>query len=144
MSLVRLQHITKLYEPYLILDDISASIEHGDRIGLIGKNGSGKTTLTEIITGVIKDFKGKVTYAGGLGVGYLSQEPNLELNCMLRQEMLKVFQERLELEDEMFLISEEMEQRTDAGLLEAYARLQERHAQMGGYDYEHQINAFVA
>lgn len=140
MSLVRLQHITKLYEPYLILDDISASIEHGDRIGLIGKNGSGKTTLMEIITGVIKDFKGKVTYAGGLGVGYLSQEPNLELNCMVRQEMLKVFQERLELEDEMLLISEEMEQRTDAGLLEAYARLQERHAQMGGYDYEHQIN----
>jgi len=140
MSLVRLQHITKLYEPYLILDDISASIEHGDRIGLIGKNGSGKTTLMEIITGVIKDFKGKVTYAGGLGVGYLSQEPNLELNCMVRQEMLKVFQERLELEEEMLLISEEMEQRTDAGLLEAYARLQERHAQMGGYDYEHQIN----
>ena len=140
MSLVRLQHITKLYEPYLILDDISASIEHGDRIGLIGKNGSGKTTLMEIITGVIKDFKGKVTYAGGLGVGYLSQEPNLELNCMVRQEMLKVFQERFELENEMLLISEEMEQRTDAGLLEAYARLQERHAQMGGYDYEHQIN----
>ena len=106
MSLVRLQYITKLYEPYLILDDISASIEHGDRIGLIGKNGSGKTTLTEIITGVIKDFKGKVTYAGGLGVGYLSQEPNLELNCMVRQEMLKVFQKRIELEDEMLLISE--------------------------------------
>ena len=42
MSLVRLEHVTKLYDPDLILDDISVSIEHGDRIGLIGRNGTGK------------------------------------------------------------------------------------------------------
>ena len=138
MSLVRLDQVTKSYDPYLILDEVSLSIEHGDRIGLIGKNGTGKTTLIEIIAGVIEDFKGGVTYAKRLQIGYLSQEPNLEANCSLRQEMFKVFQERRDLEDEMLLLSEKMVE--DSNLLDRYARLQDQHERMGGYDYEHQTN----
>ena len=138
MSLVRLDQVTKSYDPYLILDEVSLSIEHGDRIGLIGKNGTGKTTLIEIIAGVIEDFKGGVTYAKRLQIGYLSQEPNLEANCSLRQEMFKVFQERRDLEDEMLLLSEKMVE--DPNLLDRYARLQDQHERMGGYDYEHQTN----
>ena len=60
MSLIRLEHVTKLYDPDLILDDISVSIEHGDRLGLIGRNGTGKTTLIKIINGMLTNFKGKV------------------------------------------------------------------------------------
>ena len=138
MSLVRLDQVTKSYDPYLILDEVSLSIEHGDRIGLIGKNGTGKTTLIEIIAGVIEDFKGGITYAKRLQIGYLSQEPNLEANCSLRQEMFKVFQERRDLEDEMLLLSEKMVE--DSNLLDRYARLQDQHERMGGYDYEHQTN----
>ena len=138
MSLVRLDQITKSYDPYLILDEVSLSIEHGDRIGLIGKNGTGKTTLIEIIAGMIEDFKGNIGYAKQLQIGYLSQEPNLEADCSLRQEMFKVFQKRRDLEDEMLLLSEEMVE--DPNLLDRYARLQEQHERMGGYDYEYQTN----
>ena len=138
MSLVRLDQVTKSYDPYLILDEVSLSIEHGDRIGLIGKNGTGKTTLIEIIAGIIEDFKGNVGYAKQLQIGYLSQEPNLEVDCSLRQEMFKVFQKRRDLEDEMLLLSEEMAE--DSKLLDRYARLQEQHERMGGYDYEYQTN----
>ena len=138
MSLVRLDHVTKSYDPYLILDEVSLSIEHGDRIGLIGKNGTGKTTLIEIIAGMIEDFKGNVGYAKRLQIGYLSQEPDLEADCSLRQEMLKVFRERRDLEDEMLLLSEEMAE--DSDLLNKYAQLQEQHERMGGYDYEYQTN----
>ena len=141
MSLVRLNQVTKSYDPYLILDEVSLSIEHSDRIGLIGKNGTGKTTLIEIIAGAIEDFKGSIGYAKKLRIGYLSQEPDLEADCSLRQEMLKVFQDRRDLEDEMLLLSESMEAEVDnLDLLERYARLQERHERMGGYDYEYQIN----
>ena len=138
MSLVRLYQVTKSYDPYLILDEVSLSIEHGDRIGLIGKNGTGKTTLIEIIAGIIEDFKGNVGYAKRLQIGYLSQEPNLEADCSLRQEMFKVFQERRDLEDEMLLLSEQMAE--DPNLLGKYAQLQEQHERVGGYDYEFQTN----
>ena len=138
MSLVRLDQVTKSYDPYLILDEVSLSVEHGDRIGLIGKNGTGKTTLIEIIAGVIEDFKGNISYAKRLQIGYLSQEPNLEADCSLWQEMFKVFHERRDLEDEMLLLSERMAE--DLDLLDKYAQLQERHDRMGGYDYEYQTN----
>jgi len=143
MSLIRLEHVTKLYDPDLILDDISVSIEHGDRLGLIGRNGTGKTTLLKIINGLLANFKGRVVAAKGLRIGYLSQEPELARDCTLRQEMLKVFEKRRALEDKMLLLAEEMETEEVPNLLAAYARIQEQHEQLGGYDYEHEINRIL-
>lgn len=143
MSLIRLENVTKLYDPDLILDDISVAIEHGDRIGLIGRNGTGKTTLIKIINGMLANFKGKVVSAKGLRIGYLSQEPDLARDCTLRQEMLKVFEKRRTLEDKMLLLAEEMETEEAPHLLEEYARIQEQHERLGGYDYEHQVNRIL-
>ena len=143
MSLIRLENVTKLYDPDLILDDISVSIEHRDRIGLIGRNGTGKTTLIKIINGMLANFKGKVVSVKGLRIGYLSQEPDLARDCTLRQEMLKVFEKRRALEDKMLLLAEEMETQEAPHLLEEYARIQEQHERLGGYDYEHQVNRIL-
>ena len=143
MSLIRLEHVTKLYDPDLILDDISVSIEHGDRIGLIGRNGTGKTTLIKIINGMLANFKGKVISAKGLRLGYLSQEPELAHDCTLRQEMLKVFEKRHSLEDKMLLLAEDMETQESPDLLTRYAQIQEQHERLGGYDYEYQINRIL-
>ena len=140
MSLVTINRVTKRYDPDLILDDISAAIAPGDRIGLIGRNGCGKTTLLKIIGGMLTDFKGNVVLAKGRRMGYLSQEPELEHDCTLRQEMLKVFEERLALEDKMLMLAEEMEKQETPHFLAQYARIQEKHEQLGGYDYEHRIN----
>ena len=144
MSLIRLENVTKLYDPDLILDNISVAIEHGDRIGLIGRNGTGKTTLIKILNGTLSNFKGKVASAKELRIGYLSQEPDLARDCTLRQEMLKVFERRRALEDEMLLLAEEMETEESPQLLAEYARVQEQHESLGGYDYEHQINRILS
>ncbi|RKU29012.1 hypothetical protein C6497_07395 [Candidatus Poribacteria bacterium] len=140
MSLVELQNVTKMYDPDIILDDISISIAPGDRLGLIGRNGCGKTTLLKIMCGILTDFKGNVIQAKGMRVGYLSQEPELEHECTLRQEMLKVFADRLVLEDQMLELAEQMESQETPQLLQQYSRLQDQHDRLGGYDYEHQIN----
>jgi ATP-binding cassette subfamily F protein 3 len=142
MSLVSLNNVTKYYDPVLILADISWQISHEDRIGLIGANGTGKTTLLEIIAGVQKDFVGKVAKARWVRIGYLSQEPKLDVDCNLRDEMLKIFKEQHDLEKQMEKVAEQMgasDADTDA-LLAKYARLQEQHEATGGYSYEHRIN----
>ena len=143
MSLIRLENVTKLYDPDLILDDISVAIEHGDRIGLIGRNGTGKTTLLKILNGTLSNLKGRVVSAKGLRIGYLSQESDIARDCTLRQEMLKVFEKRRALEDKMLLLAEEMETEESRHLLAEYARFQEQHERLGGYDYEHQINRIL-
>ncbi len=143
MSLIRLENVTKLYDPDLILDDISVSIEHNDRIGLIGRNGTGKTTLLKILNRQLPNFKGRVVSAKGLRIGYLSQTPELAHECTVRQEMLKVFENRRALEDKMLLLAEEMETEETPDLLATYAQVQEQHERLGGYDYEHTINRIL-
>lgn len=140
MSLITISNVTKLYDPDIILNDISIAIAPGDRIGLIGRNGCGKTTLIKIMCGIITDYKGDVVLAKGRRIGYLSQEPDIERDCTLRQEMLKVFHERLALEDKMLLLAEKMETEESPKLLQQYARIQEQHERLGGYDYEQKIN----
>jgi len=145
MSLITLEHITKYFDPDLILDDISWQISANDRIGLIGANGTGKTTLLEIIGGIQRDFVGKVHRARWVRVGYLSQEPNLDSKCTLREEMLSVFERQRELEKGMEELAEQMAQpKADVDtLLEKYSRLQDEHETAGGYEYENQIDAVL-
>jgi ATP-binding cassette subfamily F protein 3 len=57
--------------------------------------------------------------------------------------MLKVFEKRRTLEDKMLLLAEEMETEEAPHLLAAYARIQEEHERLGGYDYEHEINRIL-
>ena len=51
MSLITVETVSKSYETFSVLEDVSFSIEKRDRLGLIGKNGSGKTTLMKILVG---------------------------------------------------------------------------------------------
>lgn len=46
------------------LDDVSLSLEHGDRVGIIGHNGAGKTTLLRVMAGVYEPVKGRVWRSG--------------------------------------------------------------------------------
>ena len=59
-NLVEIINLTKKYEGKTVLENISLTIPQGRIIGLLGANGSGKTTIIKIITGVMKDYTGKV------------------------------------------------------------------------------------
>ena len=60
-----------------ILKDISLSFFPGAKIGVLGLNGAGKSTLLKIMAGVDKDIDGDITWLGGIKIGYLPQEPEL-------------------------------------------------------------------
>mgnify|MGYP000427282076 FL=1 len=62
-----------------VLKDIYLSFFYGAKIGILGLNGSGKSTLLKIIAGVEKNYQGEVTFSPGYKVGYLEQEPQLDL-----------------------------------------------------------------
>jgi len=76
-------HISKSYNVHTILEDISFTINPGDRIGLLGPNGCGKTTLLRILTGLEQPEEGVITLTPpNLSVGYLAQgfNPDPELS----------------------------------------------------------------
>lgn len=67
----------KEYGDRVVLDDISISINPGDKIGLVGLNGSGKTTLLRILGRLDKPDSGQVSNTG-VRVGYLAQDYSLD------------------------------------------------------------------
>jgi energy-dependent translational throttle protein EttA len=70
-----------------IIKDISLSFFPGAKIGLLGLNGSGKSTVLRIMAGVDKDIIGEATPMPNLRIGYLPQEPQLDPEATVRQEV---------------------------------------------------------
>jgi ATP-binding cassette ChvD family protein len=62
-----------------VLKDIQLSFLPDAKIGVVGVNGSGKSTLLKIMAGIDKEFTGEAWAAEGIKVGYLAQEPQLDL-----------------------------------------------------------------
>lgn len=78
MSVINVEHISKLYGDKLVLEDLSCSIDEGDKIGIIGINGTGKSTLLRIIAGEEEADEGKIIFSNGLTVGWLGQNPEFD------------------------------------------------------------------
>jgi energy-dependent translational throttle protein EttA len=70
-----------------IIKDISLSFFHGAKIGLLGLNGSGKSTVLRIMAGADDEFEGEVTRQANIKVGYLPQEPRLDHDKTVREEV---------------------------------------------------------
>jgi len=70
-----------------IIKDISLSFFPGAKIGLLGLNGSGKSTVLRIMAGADKEFDGEVQWQPNLKIGYLEQEPKLDPNKTVREEV---------------------------------------------------------
>ncbi|MBF8285126.1 MAG: ABC transporter related [Anaerolineales bacterium] len=82
-SMVR---VKRIYPPNReVIRDISLSFFYGAKIGVLGLNGSGKSTLLRIMAGVDKDYLGETMLSKGYTVGWLEQEPQLDLNKTVRQ-----------------------------------------------------------
>ena len=67
-----------------VLRDISLGYFYGAKIGVLGLNGSGKSTLLRIMAGVEKDYVGRIAMSKGYTVGYLEQDPQLDLEKTVR------------------------------------------------------------
>ncbi|MEI6458327.1 MAG: energy-dependent translational throttle protein EttA [Pseudomonadota bacterium] len=68
-----------------ILKDISLSFFPGAKIGVLGLNGSGKSSLLRIMAGIDKEFEGEARPQPGINIGFLTQEPELDPACTVRQ-----------------------------------------------------------
>jgi sulfate-transporting ATPase len=123
-----------------IIKDISLSFFPGAKIGLLGLNGSGKSTVLKIMAGVDKEYDGEVQHLPGISIGYLPQEPELDPEKTVRQEVEaglgEVMQARQKLE-EVYAAYAEPDADFDR-LAEEQARLEAIIA-ASGTDAEHQM-----
>jgi sulfate-transporting ATPase len=76
-----------------IIKNIYLSFFYGAKIGIIGLNGSGKSTVMKIIAGLDQAYQGDVVFSPGYSVGYLPQEPELDLNKTVKEVVMEGAQE---------------------------------------------------
>lgn len=69
-------------------ENVRLSFLPGVKIGVVGVNGAGKSTLMKIMAGLDKDFSGEAWAAEGAKVGYLPQEPHLEEDMTVRENVM--------------------------------------------------------
>jgi ATP-binding cassette ChvD family protein len=84
-----MQGLSKTYPPNRkVLDNIHLSFYPDAKIGVLGVNGSGKSTLLRIMAGLDKDYTGEAWVAEGARVGYLEQEPQLDAQKTVRENVM--------------------------------------------------------
>ncbi|MEU7635573.1 ABC-F family ATP-binding cassette domain-containing protein [Streptomyces sp. NPDC039016] len=87
-NLVNLEAVDKVYGTRALLDGVSLGVNEGDRIGVVGRNGDGKTTLIRILAKLETADTGRVTHAGDLRLGVLTQHDSLDPAATIRHEVI--------------------------------------------------------
>jgi len=113
-----------------ILRGIWLSFYHGAKIGVLGANGAGKSSLLRIMAGVDHDFQGEAWAQEGTRIGFLPQEPELDIRLDVRGNVeLAVKAQRdllAEFEKISMLFGESMDDTAMTKLLDRQARVQEQ------------------
>ena len=89
--------VCKFYDKKPVLKDISLSYFYGAKIGVLGLNGAGKSSLLRILAGEDKNFNGETILSPGHTVGYLEQEPLVDVDQTVRQVVEQGVQEAVDL-----------------------------------------------
>jgi ATPase subunit of ABC transporter with duplicated ATPase domains len=145
---IRLDSISKHHGQQILFMDASASVNRGEKIGLVGPNGSGKTTVFRLIVGEEQPDNGAVMIDSGLTVGYFSQDVGdmrgrsvLEETTAGAGEVSKVAHELHALESAMAdpTRADELEK-----LVERFGEVQARFDELGGYGLEARAQEILA
>ncbi|MCM1523702.1 MAG: ABC-F family ATP-binding cassette domain-containing protein [Ruminococcus sp.] len=112
--ILSMENISKIYNGKTVLDNVSLTVEDGDRIGLVGINGCGKSTLLRIITGK-EEYETQpepnipvFSSVRDSSIGFLEQNSGLDRSSTVMEEMLSVFSDLLEAQEEMRRLELEM------------------------------------
>ena len=136
--------LSKTYGSKTVLENINLSFYHGAKIGIVGENGSGKSTLLKIMAGEDAEFDGKADPLKGIRIGFISQEPHLDMNKTVRENVEDAFSEIKKLLNEFNEVSAKMgEPLPDDEMekaLEKMGRLQDQIDAVDGWELDRQIN----
>src|SRR5574344_2191534 len=93
--MLNLEHITKYYDHFLAVDDLSLEVKAGEIFGLLGENGAGKTTTFRMIMGLLEPSTGTITLNGKPidyhqtdDIGFLPEERSLLSKLTVHEQAL--------------------------------------------------------
>ena len=139
-----MNRVGKRYGEKVVLQNISLMFYYGAKIGIVGENGAGKSTLLKIMAGIDKDFEGETKLAKGMRVRYVAQEPELELDATVRENLMtavKPITDKIDRFNEISVLMGDPDQEANFDkLMEEMGALQEEIDAVDGWNLDHQID----
>ena len=147
MTILSARDIRRTYGIQEVLRGASASLDAGERVGLVGRNGCGKSTFAKILAGAEEADGGEVVSRSGLRIGYLAQEPQFPPGVRAVDAVLAGLSDWQTAMDRYEVVSSELGEASEAaltGLLEEQADLVARIEQLGGWEKRHEALALLS
>jgi ATP-binding cassette subfamily F protein 3 len=149
MVLLSVNAVSKAFVMKTVLNNVTLTLQLGQRMGLVGVNGSGKSTLLKIIAGEMQPDSGSVTLMKGARVGVLTQHADIEGNLTVKEELERVFEPVRQMEKRLREMEHEMavaheDEAEFRRLSDEYARLTDRFEEAGGYEWPSRIQGVLA
>ncbi len=141
-----MKNVSKVYPPNkYVLKDIYLSYFYGAKIGVLGLNGAGKSSLLKIMAGVDEDFIGDSYPAKDFRLGYLEQEPKLDPEKNVKENILSGMGELPKLLESFSKISEnlcdpELDEDKMMSLVEKQGQIQEKIEALDGWEVDQKID----
>ncbi|MBW2099275.1 MAG: ATP-binding cassette domain-containing protein, partial [Deltaproteobacteria bacterium] len=136
-------NVSKFYDKKPVLKDISLSYFYGAKIGVLGLNGAGKSSLLRILSGEDKNFNGETHLSPGHTVGYLKQEPLVDVEKTVREVVEEGVQETVDLlkafEEINMKFAEPMNDDEMDKLIERQAQVQEKLDALDAWDLDSRL-----
>jgi len=132
--------VGKSYDRKPVLKDISLSYFLGAKIGVLGLNGAGKSSLLRILAGEDTDFNGETVLSEGYSVGYLKQEPLVDVDKTVREVVeegvLETVEALREFEEINLKFAEPMDDAKMEKLIEQQGHVQEKLDALDAWDLD--------
>ncbi|NPA38014.1 MAG: ABC-F family ATP-binding cassette domain-containing protein [Chlorobi bacterium] len=136
INYLSVEDLTHYWGEIPLFKNISFGLNEGQKVALIARNGAGKTTLLNIIAGVIPPNEGKVTYRKGIVAGYLSQQPDLNPENTVIEEVFNN-------DSEVVQTIKEYERAIETGDQKAIGEIIEKMDRLNAWDYEQRIKQIL-
>lgn len=150
MIVLSCNNLNKSFGIDTILENISFTVNEGDKVGIIGVNGTGKTTLFKILSGIYGYDSGDIYLGKGVEIGYLEQNTNFQSEKSIYEEVLEVFSDLMEMENYIrnleLRISEESSNPNSKELdklMNEYSHKLELFSELNGYGYKSEVKGIL-
>ncbi len=139
-------HLSKSFGSKAVIADASFHIEDHEKAAIVGINGAGKSTLLKMITGELPADSGEAVLAKGKTLGYLAQHQDLTSSRTIFQELKKVKQPVIDMEERIRGLEQEMKGASGEeleNLLALYSRLNHQFELENGYAWKSEITGVL-
>lgn len=150
MIVLSCNNLNKSFGIDTVLENISFTVNEGDKVGIIGINGTGKTTLFKVLSGIYGYDSGDIYLGKGVEIGYLEQNTNFQSDKTIYEEVLEVFSDLMEMEKYIrnleIKISEESsnpQSKELDKLMNEYSHKLELFSELNGYGYKSEVKGIL-